>query len=362
MSIATNQILLVHGHPQPRLDIRRALATRYVFQEKLLGQLGEPEANEPVIMVIDTPLETKEQVKLLRDALGRLKDAEIGRVFVLPEQRRAASAVSSTLGDETLIARPLDPDTLYPVLDELLAKARSRIWRHEFKTAADGLEAGTVALERIFDLGAGNAALSPQDLTPHGDNIIDGLSETGLATWIAAVKAHHSQTFRHCLLVTGVLVGFGQHLGMRRLDLQRLSIGAMLHDVGKAKIPVDILEKPGALTDKERAIMREHPELGRQSLFANGRFSDEMLDVVVHHHELLDGSGYPDGLVGSQISDIVRLMTIADIFSALIEPRAYKPAMPNEKALDILRQMDNKLDKALLRAFEPVALQAKMAA
>jgi HD-GYP domain-containing protein (c-di-GMP phosphodiesterase class II) len=78
---------------------------------------------------------------------------------------------------------------------------------------------------------------------------------------------------------------------------------------------------------------------------------------VRHHHEFLDGSGYPDGLCGESISDVVRMLTISDVFAALIEERRYKPAMPRERAYEILAEMRGKLERALVSAFRPVALQ-----
>jgi HD-GYP domain-containing protein (c-di-GMP phosphodiesterase class II) len=81
----------------------------------------------------------------------------------------------------------------------------------------------------------------------------------------------------------------------------------------------------------------------------------EMLDIVLHHHEYLDGSGYPDGLRGDQISDLVRIMTIADVFGALIENRPYRPPLSGEAAFQILLDMGPKLDRDLVREFRPVA-------
>jgi HD-GYP domain-containing protein (c-di-GMP phosphodiesterase class II) len=143
---------------------------------------------------------------------------------------------------------------------------------------------------------------------------------------------------------------------MREDDQRRLTRAALLHDVGKAFIPVAILDKPGNLTDDEMTIIRRHPRLGYDALAAQGGFPPEMLDVVLHHHELLDGSGYPHGLRGGQISDIVRLTTIVDIHAALVEKRAYRLPFTHTKAYSIMEQMGGKLDQHLLQAFRPVAL------
>jgi HD-GYP domain-containing protein (c-di-GMP phosphodiesterase class II) len=102
--------------------------------------------------------------------------------------------------------------------------------------------------------------------------------------------------------------------------------------------------------------MRKHPRLGFDALSAQGSFPREMLDVVLHHHELLDGTGYPDGLAGDEISDIVRLITIVDIHTALVERRSYRLPFTHAKAFAIMEQMGGKLDQQLLQVFRPVAL------
>ncbi len=113
----------------------------------------------------------------------------------------------------------------------------------------------------------------------------------------------------------------------------------MLHDIGKARIPVEVLEKPSALTSDEMALMSKHPEYGLQALNGMAGLKKELVEIVLHHHEYLDGSGYPHGLRGSEISDPVRIVTICDIFGALLERRAYKPPLPPETAYQILLDM-----------------------
>jgi HD-GYP domain-containing protein (c-di-GMP phosphodiesterase class II) len=150
-------------------------------------------------------------------------------------------------------------------------------------------------------------------------------------------------------------VAFGQKLGISKADRQRLSYAGMLHDIGKARIPLAILEKPGPLNEEELGVMRKHPQFGFDALGTVPGLPGEMLDMVVHHHEYLDGSGYPHGLHAGEISDLVRIITIADIFGALIERRSYKPPLSGSAAYKILLDMGPKLDKDLVREFRPVA-------
>jgi HD-GYP domain-containing protein (c-di-GMP phosphodiesterase class II) len=145
-------------------------------------------------------------------------------------------------------------------------------------------------------------------------------------------------------------------LGMAKPDIERLYSAAMFHDIGKAKIPLSVLDKPGRLDAEERALIETHPAAGYEVLKGNAGISPEVLDAVRHHHEYLDGSGYPDALCAASISDVVRILTIADIFAALIEHRHYKPTMPREKAFEIIQSLQGKLERPLVAAFRDVAL------
>ena len=150
-----------------------------------------------------------------------------------------------------------------------------------------------------------------------------------MSAWLDDVRRYHQGTFQHCLLVTGVAVGFALESGFIDIDVKRLGIAATLHDIGKARIPLAILDKPDRLAPDEDEIMKRHPVIGYELLKDIPGINPEILDGVRHHHEYLDGSGYPDHLPAGQISDLVRLLTISDIFAALIESRPYRQPMCN---------------------------------
>lgn len=180
--------------------------------------------------------------------------------------------------------------------------------------------------------------------------------ESDLGDWLSLVRRHDDLTYQHCLLVSALAAAFGRTLGFSEKDRGLLTAASVLHDIGKARIPVAILQKEGALTAEERAVICRHTEFGHGMLVRQGGFGSEILDAVLSHHEYLDGSGYPQGLQGAQISDLVRMVTICDIYAALIERRSYKAPMAPREAYGVLTGMAaDKLDRALLRAFERVA-------
>ncbi len=208
----------------------------------------------------------------------------------------------------------------------------------------------------MFAAVASGATIDVKGANEAGRIIAERVAEKGISDWLTTVRRHHEGTFQHCLLVTGVAVDFGLSLGLPKRDMERLYTAAMFHDLGKATIPLAVLDKPGRLDPQERAIIETHPVLGYDVLKDNAEISPEVLDAVRHHHEFLDGSGYPDALCAESISDIVRILTISDIFAALIEDRRYKSPMPRENAYDVLCRMQGKLEKVLVAAFRPVAL------
>ncbi|MBR0844359.1 HD domain-containing protein [Bradyrhizobium liaoningense] len=220
----------------------------------------------------------------------------------------------------------------------------------------NAVETAATAMASMFTAVALGEPLDVDCARQAGRQIADHITEHGLSEWLATVRRHHEGTYQHCLLVTGVAIDFGLSLGVGKSDLERLYSAAMFHDIGKAQIPLAILDKPGRLDAEERALIETHPAAGYEFLKAHHRISPEILDAVRHHHEYLDGSGYPDGLCAENIGDIVRLLTISDIFAALIEHRHYKPTMPRTEAYDILCGMSGKLEKALVRSFKQVAL------
>ena len=196
--------------------------------------------------------------------------------------------------------------------------------------------------------------LTEQAVDTGTDFIGHAVRDTGIRDWVRAVQRFDDATHQHCLLVTGLAAAFARSLGLGELECHRLTKAALLHDVGKIHVPSAILNKPGRLDPGETEIVRRHPEHGYRMLAGQG-FGAEMLAVVRSHHEMLDGSGYPDRLKADDIPDLVRLVTVCDIYAALIERRSYKPPMPGAEAFAILEGMAGRLDAVVVNAFRPVA-------
>jgi len=305
-------------------------------------------------IVVDINLRSSESVQQVRNKLRAEAYQDVPRLFVLADALHHGSMQAWALGATDTIARPFDADGL-------LQRVRSAFPdRNEFDTTDRGrvlnssVAAAHAVMVKIFEKLPAGTPLTFNDLVEAEYKVLKAIKHSSLREWLTTVGCHHVGSYRHCLFVTGFAVAFAQHLGMREDDQRRLTRAALLHDVGKAFVPVAILDKPEKLTEEEMTVIRKHPRLGYDALAAQGGFPPEMLDVVLHHHELLDGTGYPDRLRGDQISDIVRLTTIVDIHAALVEKRAYRLPFTHAKAFAIMEQMGGKLDQHLLQAFRPV--------
>ena len=307
------------------------------------------DADPPRNLLFDIDLTNNGRAVKVKEWLKR--KPEDGKViFAIDKTSHLQSIQAKALDATGILHRPFERKALVKILFGDLELLRSGDPDDPIKRSP-GVGEAFEGLRNIFESACLGTPLDMAAIHSTGEAVIRRLEEQGLGSWIDTVRKHHGQTYQHCLIVTGATVAFAQHLGLSRSDQLRLSSGAMLHDIGKALIPIAILEKPSLLTDNEMATMRKHPEYGLESLKASPGLNSELLDIVVHHHEYLDGSGYPHGLSASEISDPVRIMTICDVFGALLERCAYKPPLAFDVAYQMLVDMGDKLDKDLVRGF-----------
>ena len=306
-------------------------------------------------IVVDINLRSAESVQLVRNKLRAEAYRSIPRLFVIADALHHGSMQAWALGATDTIARPFDARGILQRIRAAFPDTRGYDATDRGKALNRGVAAAHDVMVKIFEKLPEGVPLSFNDIVEAENKILKAIKHSSLREWLTAVGCHHVDSFRHCLFVTGFAVAFAQRLGMREDDQRRVARAALLHDVGKAFIPVAILDKPGKLTDEEMDEIRKHPRRGYDTLAAQGGFPPEMLDVVLHHHEVLDGTGYPNGLSGNQISDIVRFITIVDIYAALVEKRAYRLPYTHARAFSMMEDMGGKLDQHLLQAFRPVA-------
>lgn len=182
---------------------------------------------------------------------------------------------------------------------------------------------------------------------------VDEMFERGESMLLDVVrmKTADEYTYLHSVAVCALMLKFARYLDMPAEEVRDCGLAGLLHDVGKMRIPRDVLHKPGSLTDEEYEVVKRHAQDGFQTLQAVPDLPPATLDVAHLHHEKIDGSGYPLGLSGEQIPHIARMGAICDVYDALTSDRAYKAAWEPVEAIERMLASDGHFDEALLLAF-----------
>ncbi len=239
------------------------------------------------------------------------------------------------------------------MLDEgLPIKLRSKVF----------YEASTVVMQDVFD------RKLPTSLRARHFNRIAQIvkssikflaSDESLST-VAPFISHDYKTYTHCMHVFIYSVAVFQTYEMTETEIFECALGALLHDVGKAKIPHRILNKRGSLTTGERGVIKEHPVHG-VSMCAHLPMTQNTINCILFHHEKLDGTGYPAGLKGDNIPMPVRIISMSDVYDALTTERPYAEAILPYEALTLMRHdMREALDMHIFKRFVAVLSGADM--
>ena len=258
------------------------------------------------------------------------------------------SAIKSIndLGLYYYLEKPWDNNELIKVIQNGIEKAKLET---ELKHKVIVIEKKNSEISRLYDL-------LRRDFDKEMDHVLEFvISLSNL------VEAKDAYTDNHTRRVADLAIALGKRNGLDAEQLRTVEIGAMIHDIGKVSTPESILNKPGALTSDEFEVMKAHPEAGAKiikPITALGKASE----LVLSHHEKLDGSGYPRGLIESQISIETRIVTISDIFDALYTDRPYREGMSLEKSLSIIKDDADrgKLDPELVEQLIQMAQEGEL--
>lgn len=253
---------------------------------------------------------------------------------------------TDTLADALDRASDLKKRTVKPLpethpLDQEMPKA-SRAW-HNAQQLVDNL---TRSIEEGHDVRLEEAR------TVINDCIKSIKANASAMFWMSRIKSRDAYTAEHCLRVAVFTVAFARFLGLPDEDLQVAGLCGLLHDLGKLRIPNRILNKPGPLSAEEMAVMRNHTHFGSELLNSDPALDAIISDVSRHHHERVDGRGYPDRLESWQISRFARIVSIVDAFDAMTSDRCYRDGMPSSDAIRVLYQnRGTQFDADMVEAF-----------
>jgi putative nucleotidyltransferase with HDIG domain len=170
--------------------------------------------------------------------------------------------------------------------------------------------------------------------------------------WLTNLKNRDEYTAIHCMNVCVMAVSFGRSLGMEKTELELLGLGGLLHDLGKMRVPLEILNKPSKLTAEEFEVIKTHPMEGYNILKKQGKLPEVVLDIVKHHHERRNGKGYPSQLEGDEINNMTRIVAIVDVYDAITSDRCYHDAIsPYDALKNMYEWVKEDFDKEMIEQF-----------
>lgn len=282
---------------------------------------------------------------LLRDAadLARLRASGVKRCVIdtargLDIAPPPASPLAAAAGPAVALAPPPQRTRLE---DEALIASRLR--------AQARMSIG--ALHEQVRLGR---ALDVAGCTPLVDEIAGSMQRNaGAMLSIVRLKSHDDYTYMHSVAVCTLMVVLARQLGLDEALVREAGLAGLLHDMGKALIPLKLLNKPGKLSDDEYRLVQQHPRLGHDLLLRSGGAGAAALDVCLHHHEQPDGGGYPERLAGDELSLLARMGAVCDVYDAITSERPYKAAWGPADSIALMNEWTRagKFDAAVFRAF-----------
>ncbi len=224
--------------------------------------------------------------------------------------------------------------------------------QEEMARAAAAVKRGREAVVNMFADARLGRAIDAEQTLPLVEQISDSVFRNpGALVSLARLKTHDDYSYMHSVAVCALMVSLARQLGLAPEQCREAGQAGLLHDIGKALMPGDVLNKPGKLTDDEFKVMKTHPERGHE-LLVEGRGAGEMaLDVCLHHHERVDGTGYPHRLSGDGLSLHARMGAVCDVYDAITSNRPYKAGWDPSESIAKMASWKGHFDERIFAAF-----------
>jgi HD-GYP domain-containing protein (c-di-GMP phosphodiesterase class II) len=222
----------------------------------------------------------------------------------------------------------------------------------ELRQAAALCKQGKERVQSMFNEVRLGRAVDAETCLPLVNDIADSVFRNpGALVSLARLKTQDDYTYMHSLAVCALMVALGRELGMSAHSCRDAGLAGLMHDLGKAAMPLEVLNKPGKLTEDEFAIMRSHPLRGHEMLVEGRGATDVVLDVCLSHHERMDGTGYPHRVPGDAISLVARMGAVCDVYDAITSNRPYKAGWDPAASIAAMASWKGHFDPAVFKAF-----------
>jgi len=227
-----------------------------------------------------------------------------------------------------------------------------RSMREELVQAAAICKRSREAVMQMFDQARLGQAVDAEHCLPVVDEIATSVFRNpGALVSLARLKNADDYSYMHSVAVCALMVSLARSLGQDEAACREAGLAGLLHDLGKAAMPLEVLNKPGRLTDAEFAVMKTHPLRGHEMLVEARGASAAALEVCLHHHERPDGRGYPHGLSDERLSLLARMGAVCDVYDAITSNRPYKPGWDPAESIAQMASWSGQFDREVFKAF-----------
>jgi HD-GYP domain-containing protein (c-di-GMP phosphodiesterase class II) len=222
----------------------------------------------------------------------------------------------------------------------------------ELKQAAEVMSRSVEAVTTMFGEVRMGRAVDAIECLPMVDEIVGSVVRNPAALIsLARLKTKDDYTYMHSVAVCALMVALSRQLGLSDLQTREAGLGGLLHDIGKMLVPMELLNKPGALSADEFSLVRLHPQRGYDALKEGGNAPAAALEICLRHHEKIDGSGYPGGHKGDEVSMLARMGAVCDVYDAITSTRPYKNAWDPAGSIQRMAQWQGHFDPLVFQAF-----------
>jgi putative nucleotidyltransferase with HDIG domain len=284
------------------------------------------------------------------DDMQRLRDSGVAECWIdtaqgLDVAAPVADSTPAAANDAALPASPLP-------LPATTATTGDRPLSAELRQAADICKRGREAVVAMFSEARMGRSVDAEGCMPLVDEITGSVQRNpGALVSLARLKSRDDYSYMHSVAVCALMVALARQIGLDEAGCRQAGLAGLLHDIGKAVMPLDVLNKPGRLTDAEFTVIQTHPERGHRLLAEGQGAVPAVLDVVLHHHERVDGKGYPHKLQGDQITLMARMGAICDVYDAITSNRPYKVGWDPAESIAKMASWKGQFDDTLFASF-----------
>ena len=289
-------------------------------------------------------LNDPEDLKKLRASSIKEVVIDIAKGVDVKTSETATTAPAATQPAESVAEQPKTPEE---------KKAVARVSAAEEQVRAKKIlqESKKAVTTMLNDVRMGKA-VNPGTATALVEEIASSVSrnESALIS-LVRLKTKDDYTYMHSVAVCALMIALAKELNLNDTETKQAGMAGLLHDVGKAGIPLEVLNKPGALTDDEFTLVKLHPERGHAMLMQANILDEVVLDVCLHHHEKVNGSGYPHKLKADNISLFAKMGAVCDVYDAVTSNRPYKAGWEPGVSLHRMAQWEGHFDDVVFKAF-----------